>query len=113
MIMKYGSIPPKLLNFFTDSGFTARKQAQILADVEKNGFRNPISVRFTGSYDVVWGKSRAWAAKQLDMLIPAIIFEKEPQSIGEEIEDPRKFFDCRTMYKPHKQLIAPTDKFWR
>lgn len=110
--MTYALLPADCLVFGTDSSFGPAKREKMLSSVKAHGFKYPISVSYDGIFKVTWGRSRAWAAKQLGIPVPAVVFDNKGDAPGEPIEDPRTLFDCKTMYKPHKDLIAPRDKFW-
>lgn len=112
MVIRYAELMPDQLRFSTDSSLTNRMIEKLRADVEQNGFKNPISVKYDGTFYVTWGRSRAYIAKLLDIPVPAIIFEAKPCPVGVIIDDPAEYFESPCTIKPWRYAAAPLDKFW-
>lgn len=111
MIAKYAEMPVRNLVTRPDSAFNSDKRAKILADVQKNGIRNPVSVVYDGEYKVTRGHSRCWAAQVLNLIVPCVIFEKEPQGVGEIVEDIAELYDSPIKVKPSGAVLI-RENYW-
>ncbi len=69
-------------------GIKPETRAAIRRSVERDGFRNPIIVyRSGGEFLLSFGGGRLQAAKELDVLVPAIVVDYDDDSRADDFEE--------------------------
>ena len=54
----------------------------------------------------------AYVANELQIDVPAIIFEAKAGAIGEEIDDVEGLFDSPVVVRPWRYIARPKGSFW-